>query len=235
MSCKPYQIKFQNYTEGIITPHDLEDLQRHSKQCKECGRSFEEFRQMQEMLTDSLGNQNNSNAKKKLSAKIAQQNIAYPRPVRSQFGSARWLGYAAAAGFFLAIGVLIGSWDKIQVISKQPKSLAISISNLQGDILIKHPWEISWKTLAANEPIYKGDAFLSLNQSAVRLVLGPNKYVELDQNSSLNLMQYNGQTEFGIAYGTVKSSLDGPHEPFFISTPQGRLQALGTEFIVRVR
>ena len=55
------------------------------------------------------------------------------------------------------------------------------------------------------------------------------------QNSSLNLMQYNGQTEFGIAYGTVKSSLDGPHEPFFISTPQGRLEALGTEFIVRVR
>jgi hypothetical protein len=235
MSCKAYQTIFEQYTEGIINQHDLEDLQRHIKQCDDCRRTYQEFTQMQEILADSLADQNSDVLKKKLSAKIAQQNISYPRPSRSHLGFARWLGYAAAAGFFLAIGVLIGSWDKIQIISTQHKSLAISVSNLKGDILIKHPWENSWKTLGASEPIYKGDAFLSLNQSAVRLVLGPNKYVELNENSSLNLMQYNGQTEFGIAYGTVKSSLDGPHEPFFISTPQGRLQALGTEFIVKVR
>ena len=46
MSCKLYQIKFEHYTEGVITLHDLEDLQRHSKQCIECGRSFEEFKQI---------------------------------------------------------------------------------------------------------------------------------------------------------------------------------------------
>ena len=119
MSCKSYQIKFEQYTEGILNPHDLEDLQRHSKQCKECGRSFEEFKLMKDMLKDSLGSQNSGDAKKRLSEKIAQQNIAYPRPVRSQFGLTRWFGYAVAAGIFLAIGVLIGSWDKTQLISTQ--------------------------------------------------------------------------------------------------------------------
>ncbi len=89
--------------------------------------------------------------------------------------------------------------------------------------------------MTPEESIYKGDAFLSLHQASLILSLAQNNTVSLNENSSLNLLEYNGQTEFGITYGTVKAKLDGPHEPFFISTPQGRFEALGTEFIVRVR
>jgi len=85
------------------------------------------------------------------------------------------------------------------------------------------------------ESIYKGDAFLSLHQASLILSLAKNNTVSLNENSSLNLLEHNGRTEFGITYGTVKAKLVGPHEPFFISTPQGRFEALGTEFIVRVR
>jgi hypothetical protein len=233
MNCQNYQLILDAYIDGTVTPQQIQQLETHVQSCETCRREYETHRKMKLVLGECLTMSEPSDKNiQSVLANVSTQDFAADTIPASTF---RWLGYAAAAGIFLAIGVLIGSWDKIQIISTQHQSLAISVTNLKGDILIKHPWENSWKTLAVNEPIYKGDAFLSLNQSAVRLVLGPNKYVELDQNSSLNLMQYNGQTEFGIAYGTVKSSLDGPHEPFFISTPQGRLQALGTEFIVKVR
>jgi hypothetical protein len=233
MNCQSYQIILDAYIDGTVTQQQIQQLEAHIQSCESCRGEYETHRKMKVVLGEcfTLSEPSNNKIQSVLTC-ISTEDFAANTTPASTF---RWLGYAVAAGIFLAIGVLIGSWDKMQSVFVQSKPLAISISNLHGDILIKHPWETSWKTLASNEPIYKGDAFLSLNQSKVRLTLGPDKYVELDQNSSLNLMQYNGQTEFGIAYGTVKSSLDGPHEPFFISTPQGRLQALGTEFIVKVR
>jgi len=147
---------------------------------------------------------------------------------------ASYLRYGAAAAVFLIVGLYIGSRQSPDPISGQ-KPLTIAVSQLQGDVLVRHTWEDGWKKMTPEESIYKGDAFLSLHQASLVLSLDKNNMVSLNENSSLNLLEYNGQTEFGITYGTVKAKLDGPHEPFFISTPQGRFEALGTEFIVRVR
>jgi ferric-dicitrate binding protein FerR (iron transport regulator) len=58
--------------------------------------------------------------------------------------------------------------------------------------------------------------------------------IELNQNSMLVLKLYNGETQFFLEYGRCTAALESPHPPFFIRTPHGRVEALGTEFTVTV-
>jgi ferric-dicitrate binding protein FerR (iron transport regulator) len=58
--------------------------------------------------------------------------------------------------------------------------------------------------------------------------------VELDQNSTLVLKSFNGETQFHLQHGQCRAALESPHPPFVVSTPHGRVEALGTEFTVKV-
>jgi len=232
MTCKAYKTTFNKYTEGILEPQALEDLQQHIQTCSACCVAYREFSHMQEILGDSLNPSNT--CKQEISQAITNLEIQPQKSVPSRMALAPFLRYGAAAAIFLVIGLFIGSQQSPEPISGQ-KPLAIAVSQLHGDVLVRHTWENGWKKMTPAASIYEGDAFLSLHQASLVLLLGKNNTVSLNENSSLNLLEYNGQTEFGITYGTVKAKLAGPHEPFFISTPQGRFEALGTEFIVRVR
>jgi ferric-dicitrate binding protein FerR (iron transport regulator) len=51
----------------------------------------------------------------------------------------------------------------------------------------------------------------------------------------LVLELFNGETQFFLEHGECTASLNSPHHgPFFISTPHGQVEALGTEFTVTV-
>jgi len=232
MTCEAYKTIFNKYMEGILEQQALEDLQQHVKTCSKCRAEQREFYRMEDILKDSMNP--SDSCKQKISQAIRNINIQPQKQVRSRTEWASFLRYGAAAAVFLVIGLYIGSRQSPNPISKQ-KPLNITVSQLQGDVLVRHVWDDNWKKMAPEESIYKGDAFLSLHQASFILSLAKNNTVSLNENSSLNLLEHNGQTEFGITYGTVKAKLDGPHEPFFISTPQGRFEGLGTEFIVRVR
>jgi hypothetical protein len=232
MTCEAYKTTFKTYTEGILAQQAQEDLQQHIKTCSACRAADREFSHMREILRDSL-NQSDT-CKQKISQAITNVEIQPQKSVPSRMALVPFLRYGAAAAIFLVIGLFIGSRQSPDPISGQ-KPLAIAVSQLHGDVLVRHTWEDDWKKMTHGESIYKGDVFLSLHQASLILSLDKNNTVSLNENSSLNLLKHNGQTEFGIDYGTVKAKLMGPHEPFFISTPQGRFEALGTEFIVRVR
>jgi len=234
MTCEAYKTTFRRYTEGILAQQALEDLQQHIKTCSACQAADREFSHMQEILKDSLNPSNTG--KQKVSQAITNLKIQPQKSVPSRTALAPFLRYGAAAAVFLVIGLYIGSRQSPNPVSQQ-KPLTIAVSQLQGDVLVRHAWENGWKKMTHEESIYKGDAFLSLHQASLVLSLDKDKNntVSLNENSSLDLLEHNGETEFGITYGTVKAKLDGDHDPFFISTPQGRFEALGTEFIVRVR
>ena len=232
MTCEAYKTTFKRYTEGILEQQALEDLQEHVKTCSVCQTTYREFSHMQEILKDSMNS--SDSCKQRISEAITNLNIQQQKQVPSRTTFAPILRYGAAAAVFLVIGLYIGSRQSPNPISPQ-KPLSITVSQLQGDVLVRHTWENGWKKMTPEESVYKGDRFLSLHQASLILSLAEDNTVSLNENSSLNLLEHNGQTEFGITYGTVKAKLMGPHEPFFISTPQGRFEALGTEFIVRVR
>ena len=232
MTCKAYRTDFQRYMEGILEPQAQEDLLQHIKTCSVCECAYREYSQMQEIVKDSL---NPSNAcKEEISQALKNLKLQAQTSTPSRIALASFLRVGTAAAVFLVIGFFIGS-PQAPSPSPPQKPLTIGVSQLQGDVLVRHTWESAWKKMTPEESIYRGDAFLSLHQASLVLSLDPNNSVSLNENSALDLLEHNGRTEFEITYGTVKAKLDGPHEPFFVSTPQGRFEALGTEFIVRVR
>ena len=232
MACEAYKTSFHKYMEGILEERALEDLRQHIKTCSQCRTEQWEFSHMQDILEDSMNP--SDSCRQKISQAITNLNVQPQKKIASRKVLASFLRYGAAAAVFLIVGLHIGSRQSPNPMHQQ-KPLSVTVSQLDGDVLVRHPWEGGWKRMTSEESIYKGDAFLSLHQASLILSLGTNNTVSLNENSSLDLLEHNGQTEFGIEYGTVKAKLAGPHEPFFISTPQGRFEALGTEFIVRVR
>jgi hypothetical protein len=53
-------------------------------------------------------------------------------------------------------------------------------------------------------------------------------------NAFWSVTMYNGKTQFHLEHGKLAAALESPHPPFFVSTPHGRVEALGTEFTVNV-
>ena len=91
-----------------------------------------------------------------------------------------------------------------------------------------------WQALEAGSKIHLGDTFHAAAKSSCVLRLGPKSTLELNQNSMLVLEVCNGETEFLLEHGELAADLASPHDRFFISTPLGRVEALGTEFTVAV-
>ena len=112
--------------------------------------------------------------------------------------------------------------------------MPIDIGRLEGTVLVRHKNSDIWQTLQAGSNVYLGDTFHSAAKSACVLKLDDKSTLELNQNSMLVLKSYNGQTQFFLEHGECTASLESPHGPFFISTPNGRMEALGTEFTVKV-
>jgi ferric-dicitrate binding protein FerR (iron transport regulator) len=110
----------------------------------------------------------------------------------------------------------------------------IRVGDAQGMVLVRHEGSTLWQTLEAGSSIYLGDMFHAAANSACVLKLGDESTLELNQNSILVLKSYNGETQFYLEHGELTAALESPHPPFFISTPHGRVEALGTEFTVTV-
>jgi ferric-dicitrate binding protein FerR (iron transport regulator) len=88
--------------------------------------------------------------------------------------------------------------------------------------------------LFSGSDIYRGDTFHSAPKSALVLEVGNKSTLELNQNSMLVLRLHNGGTRFHLEHGKLAAALQSPHPPFFVSTPHGQVEALGTEFTVNV-
>jgi len=110
----------------------------------------------------------------------------------------------------------------------------IRVGDIQGTVLVRHEGSNVWQTLETGSHVHIGDTFHSAVKSACVLKLGATSTLGLSQNSMLVLESYNGGTQFHLEHGKLDAVLESPHPPFFISTPHGRVEALGTEFTVTV-
>jgi ferric-dicitrate binding protein FerR (iron transport regulator) len=110
----------------------------------------------------------------------------------------------------------------------------IKVAKLEGTVLVKHLDSELWHSMQPGSDIYLGDTFHSAPKSALVLELENRSTLELNQNSMLVLKLYNGETQFYLEHGKLSAALESPHPPFFVSTPHGRVEALGTEFTINV-
>ena len=238
MTCEKHKKLIEKYVEGTISDEHLAELKAHTEMCKSCREEFERCVLVQDIVKESLSSQTSAEqAGASLVTRLSEEPKLQLRP--APFGTALFVNRRAAiaAGIVLAIGLLagfvLGRADKY---TKTPlkAQVPISVGKVEGVVLLRHEGSDVWQALKAGSNIHLGDTFHSTAGSAFALKLDDKSTLELNQNSMLVLKMYNGQTQFFLEHGECTASLESPHGKFFISTPHGRVEALGTEFTVTV-
>jgi len=240
MNCEKYKNIILTYIDGTISDEQLAELKTHTMKCESCRDQFDHFLKLQDTIRQAFSSpvaaeQAGASVLAKLSA---NSNHRMPTaPYNTALFARRQA--AVAAGIVLAVGLFLGfALGRAGTGKPAAPPLAaqvpISISDIEGTILVRHKGSNVWQTLQAGSNIYLGDTFHSTARSACVLKLDDKSKLELNQNSMLVLNLSNGETQFFLEHGECTASLESPHGPFFISTPNGRMEAVGTEFTVKV-
>jgi hypothetical protein len=234
MSCEKYTELIEKYLNADIEDTELDELKDHVRQCASCRKKFEHLGRMEEFVKSAFSSAT--------TAEKASDSILSKLPA-TQRGSATVVLFskqmAVAASIFLAVGLVSGfalakfNADK-QIVVPTAKKVPMKVARLEGTVLVKHRDSDHWLPLSSETDIYVGDTFHSAAKSSLVLEVGNKSTLELNQNSMLVLKLYNGGTQFHLEHGKLAAALESPHPPFFVSTPHGRVEALGTEFTVNV-
>lgn len=233
--CTKYRNLIEEYLDGIIAGSELAELRSHTEACPPCREEFDRCVLMQSAVKQAFS----SGA----SAEQARASLLEKLPIESNrfVKTSRLAGRraAVAAGVLLAVGLLAGfALGKLsapeQTVSPVTAQVPIHVGKVQGMVLVRHEGSALWQSLKADSHIYLGDAFHAAANSGCVLRWADESTLELNQNSMLVLKSYNGETQFYLEHGELTAALESPHPPFFISTPHGRVEAMGTEFTVTV-
>lgn len=233
--CTKYRNLIEKYLDGIIRDDELAELKAHAETCPPCRDEFDRCVLMQSAVKQAFSSST--------AAGQARASLLEKLPLESnRFVKTAWLAgrrAAVAAGVLLAVGLLAGFAagrlsGPAQAASPVTDEVAIGVGKIQGMVLVRHEGTGLWQSLKADSRIYLGDTFHAAANSACVLKLNDKSTLELNQNSMLVLKSYNGETQFYLEHGELSAALESPHPPFFVSTPHGRVEALGTEFTVTV-
>ncbi len=233
--CQTCRDLMDEYLDGTITEAQLDELKEHTRECQACGQEFRRCALMQDVIEDAFaGTTDGIQARTRLMARLTAQ--PGPRACRVPLPRATM---AVAATILVAVGLLLGfalGRTGFAGPTSVPSLVCVPmrVATVQGTVVVRHEGSGVWQTLAADAPVYLGDAFHSMAGSALALKVGDDSTVEIEQNSTLSLKSFDGETRFFLEHGRCRASLESPHGPFFIGTPHGRVEALGTEFTVTV-
>lgn len=238
--CEQNKDLLELYLQGEFGDAQLAELKEHMHTCQACREEFECVDLMQEVIKDAFLSQTDSEqARTKILSRLNEQPAAEFEDNRFVRAWWTWTQRAAIAAVLLATGLLlgiaVGRYGADKIPEPEPiVAVPISINNLQGTVLVKHQGRDAWHILKANSTVYLGDRFHSTAKSGFTLAMEDSSRVELDQNGMLVLKLYNGETQFFLEHGQCRAVLESPHPKFVVSTPHGRVEALGTEFTVKV-
>ncbi|MHC4119367.1 MAG: FecR domain-containing protein [Planctomycetota bacterium] len=240
MNCDKYKSAVEEYLDGTISKQMRAELENHTQTCESCRSEFNRCVLVQDVIKDALSS--DTPAERAAASLLARLSAGPSRSVVRQAGGAvfSWGRQAAvAAGIILGVGLFLGfvlgrAGTVTPADAPLTAKVPISVTDIEGAVLVKHAGSDLWYGLTPESKVRLGDTFHCTAKSTCVLELDPNSTLELNQNSMLVLESFNGRTEFNLEHGELTADLESPHGPFFISTPHGRVEALGTEFTVKV-
>jgi ferric-dicitrate binding protein FerR (iron transport regulator) len=240
MTCEKYEKLIEQYVDGTISDEQLAELKTHAEECASCREEFDGCVLLEDVVRQAFSSR--TSAEQARSSVVARVSAGPSSPAQRTRYGAGWLGgkrAAIAASILLAVGLSLGFAMGRAGIFKRPEApltaqVPIRIGGLEGTVLVMHKGSDLWQVLEAGSNVYLGDTFHSTAKSAFVLELEDESTIEVNQNSMLVLKLYNGETQFFLEYGRCTAALESPHPPFFIYTPHGRVEALGTEFTITV-
>ena len=239
-TCDKYKKLIEKFIDGTINDEHLAELTRHVDTCESCRMEFKSCVLLQDVVKHALSSPMDAEqARALLVARLSEEPNRRLKPVFHGTILSIRRQAAVAAAIILGVGLFLGfalgrAGTGKPIAEPLAAQVPINIGKLEGTVLVKHKDSDIWQTLQAGSNVYLGDTFHSTAKSVCVLRLDDKSTLELNQNSMLFLKMFNGQTQFFLEHGECTASLESPHGPFFISTPNGRVEALGTEFIVKV-
>jgi len=235
MNCEKYKKLIEKYIEGAIGDEQVAELKRHAETCERCREEFGQCVGLENAVREAISSGRSAEEGK---ASVMAGLSAEPRPPQRTQYSVGWLAgrrASIAAGILLAVGLTLGfAMGRASTNKPTGAKVPMRVTELDGTVLVRHEGLDVWQVLEADSTIHLGDTFHSAAKSAFVLEMKDKSRIEVNQNSMLVLKLYNGETQFFLEYGRCTAALESPHPPFFIRTPHGRVEALGTEFTVTV-
>ena len=233
MNCEKYKKLIEKYLDGIIDDTELTALRSHTESCSVCRDEFQQCRQMQSVITEGMSvHKSTEQARETILSKLTEKRVESAPVVLFGKRIAIAASILIVAGLFLSfyLGRITTKQAEISLTAQAP----IHIVNLEGTVLVKHRGCDFWAAFGPESSIHIGDTFHSTAKSAFVLEFEDKSTIKLNPNSMLILKSYNGGTQFHLEHGELAAALNSPHPPFVVSTPNGRVEALGTEFTVSV-
>jgi len=232
-NCRKYKDLIEKVVDGTISDSELFQLKAHTDTCPACREEVDGFNLMQEVITEAFCSPKGA---RQAGAQVLDELSTQPHRQSRNMGR-RWR--PIAAGFLLAIGMTVGfglgtaGFGTLGNL-KLAAEVRLRVLDIEGTVLVKHTGSDMWQTLETLSTIRLGDTFHSTAMSGFVLGVDKESTIKVNQNSMLVLKSYNGQTQFFLEHGECTAALESPHGRFFIETPHGRVEALGTEFTVTV-
>ena len=237
MDCAEYRKLIDAYLEGELTGEQQERLRAHEGECAACCELYAEVSSLGESVREAFSAEQGAASARALILEAIKQEPVGAR-IADEHRGGRAVRSAVAAGVMLALGLGLGwVWGRSEARALAPATAlaeGIRVAEVEGVVLVNHVGQEIWRALTRDAAIYVGDRFESAGRAQMTLSLGETSTLVLTERSSLALKSFNGGIDFGLSQGTVQADLASPHGPFYVSTPQGRIEALGTEFIVTV-
>ena len=235
MDCEKYKKLIDKYIEGTIGDEEVAELKRHAETCGSCREEFEQCIGLEKAVREAFSSDTSAEeARVSLTAKLS----AGPNTAARRVRHTGWLAgrrASIAAGILLVVGLGLGfAMGRAGKDKPTGAKVPMRVAGLDGTVLVRHEGLDAWQVLEADSAIHLGDTFHSTAKSGFVLEMVDKSRIEVNQNSMLVLKFYNGETQFFLEYGRCTAALESPHPPFFIGTPHGRVEALGTEFTVTV-
>jgi ferric-dicitrate binding protein FerR (iron transport regulator) len=234
ISCDNARELIQKILDGTVETTERAELEAHVQTCQACRDALKRFELMEEVIADALVPDTEAvRARARIIAQLPERTGTSIRI------SSHWTRTAVAAAVMLAAGLALGFVVGREGQSQTPEAVALRevpmrIGHLEGMVLVKHDNSDVWEPLQSGAVVYLGDMFHSTPKSEFVLDLGNNSTIAVNPNSMLVLAEYGNETEFSLKQGECTADLQSPHGPFFVRTPHGRMEALGTEFTVTV-
>ena len=239
--CPSTQDTVRRSLEGGLTAAEQEALRDHLALCPSCRAALAQLDLVEEVVKDALVPPDSVEpALARIAERLKEAGVAPARPAMPQLSARAGIRRWAARAALLLIGVGLGfvfqgqrATSVSNTVSREP--IAIQVAEVHGTVLVKRRNTQVWQILKPDAAIYLGDTFHTTATSGLVLGLDEDAQVKVSQNSMLVVESYDDEkTEFYLEHGQCTPVLNGPHGPFFIRTPNGRMEALGTEFTVKV-
>jgi hypothetical protein len=229
-NCKKYQRIIKSYIEGELTEADKTQLEEHIKNCSACRKEYTKAQTLTLVVGESFQPETEE-AVDSVMASISQL------PVQDKETRSTPVFWKIAAGFIIIAGLLLGFQAGRTSMQWKPDNLTsapYTIGELAGTVLVKHTNSDIWQPLTADSTIYIGDQFLSTPKAYITFAVDEKSSIGLKENSMLTLDITVDETNLVLSHGMLDADLESPHGPFFVTTPHGRAEALGTKFTVKV-